>query len=187
MSAPGRSQVKAQFAAERKRSAAHVLVEVGAQLALLAALAEERADALLVAAALGDELLAALVVEVPPLLHEDGRDLELVGHDAQVRAQREADLLRRRQLLGDRVERPVEGLGALPHRLVEEVLLALDVGVERALLDADRVGEGADRRAVVALLGEEAGGLARKLLAAAHGSLPILTIVRLGGCQCSSA
>ena len=75
----------------------------------------------------------------------------------------------------------MEGLRALPHRLVEEVLLALDVGVERALLDADRVGEGADGRAVVALLGEEAGGLAGKLLAAAHGTLRILTIVRLGG------
>ena len=75
----------------------------------------------------------------------------------------------------------MERLGALPHRLVEQVLLPVDVGVERALLDADRVREGADRRAVVALLGEETGGLARKLLAAGHGTLPILTIVRLGG------
>ena len=75
----------------------------------------------------------------------------------------------------------MERLRALAHRLVEQVLLAVDVGVERALLDADRVGEVADRRAVVALLGEEPGGLARKLLAAAHGTLRILTIVRLGG------
>jgi hypothetical protein len=41
---------------------------------------------------------------------------------------------------------------------------------------------------VVALLGEEAGGLAGKLVAAAHGTLCILTTVRLGGfARCSSA
>jgi hypothetical protein len=89
-----------------------------------------------------------------------------------VAAEGEPDLLRRRQLLGDLVERAVEGLSPLAHRLVEEVLLALDVGVERALLDADRVGQRPDRRAVIALLGEEAGGLAGKLFPAAHGTLP---------------
>jgi hypothetical protein len=42
---------------------------------------------------------------------------------------------------------------------VEKLLLPLDVGVQRALLDAESLGEVADRRAVVPLLGEEAGGM----------------------------
>jgi hypothetical protein len=49
----------------------------------------------------------------------------------------------------------VEGLGPLAHRLVEQILLRIDVGVERALLDAQGFGQVADRRPVVALLGEE--------------------------------
>jgi hypothetical protein len=52
----------------------------------------------------------------------------------------------------------VEGLGALGGDLPEQVRLPLDVRVERALLDAERLGEVADGGAVVALLGEEAGG-----------------------------
>jgi hypothetical protein len=73
----------------------------------------------------------------------------------------------------------VEGARPLEHRLVEELLLPLDVGVERALLDAERVGEVADRRAVVALLGEEAGGVAGELLATRRGAnVPTLTSVR---------
>jgi hypothetical protein len=58
-------------------------------------------------------------------------------------------------------------------------LLALDVGVERRFLDAERVREIADRRAVIALFGEEAGGVARKLLATRRGAnVRTLTIVR---------
>jgi hypothetical protein len=52
----------------------------------------------------------------------------------------------------------VERLGALAGDLPEQVDLRLDVGVEGALLDAERLGEVADRGAVVALLGKEAGG-----------------------------
>jgi hypothetical protein len=52
------------------------------------------------------------------------------------------------------------------------------VGVERGLLDAERLGEVADRRPVVALLGEEAGGVAGKLLTARRGNLITLTIGR---------
>src|SRR5919201_2119808 len=78
-------------------------------------------------------------------------------------AQGEADLLGRAELLGNRVERGVERLGALPGHVPEEVRLRLDVRVERALLHAHRLGEVADRRAVVALLCEEPGGLARQL------------------------
>jgi hypothetical protein len=44
------------------------------------------------------------------------------------------------------------------HGLVEQILLALDMGVERALLDAQRLGEIADRRPVVAPLREQASG-----------------------------
>ena len=89
MSRPGWSQVYAQFAAERKSSAAAVVVEVGAELAELAPLAEELADPLLVAPPLGDELLAPRALEVAPLLDEHGGDVELLGDDAQVAAERE--------------------------------------------------------------------------------------------------
>jgi hypothetical protein len=51
----------------------------------------------------------------------------------------------------------MERLGALPRDVPKEVGLRLDVRVERPLLDAERPGEIADRRAVVALLGEEPG------------------------------
>jgi hypothetical protein len=52
----------------------------------------------------------------------------------------------------------MERLGALARDIPEEVGLGLDVRVERALLDAERLGEVADGGAVVALLGEEPGG-----------------------------
>jgi hypothetical protein len=71
-----------------------------------------------------------------------------------MRAQGETDLLRGSERLGDLVEGGVERVGPFPHRLVEKVLLPGDVGVEGALLDAHGGGEVADRRPVVALLGE---------------------------------
>jgi hypothetical protein len=53
------------------------------------------------------------------------------------------------------------------------------MGVERRFLDAERVREVADGRAVIALLREEAGGMARKLLATRRGAnVRSLTIVR---------
>jgi hypothetical protein len=52
----------------------------------------------------------------------------------------------------------MEGLGALARDVPEQVGLRLDVRVERALLDAERLGEIADGCAVIALLGEEPGG-----------------------------
>ena len=151
---PGVGPVRRREREQRSRR----VVEVRAQLAELAALAEERAEPLLVAAPLGDELLAPLALEIAPLAHEDGRDVELLGHDAKVRAQRGADPLDDRPLLRHRVERGVEGGGALARDLPEQVGLRLDVRVHRALLDAHRLGEVADRGAVVALLREEAGG-----------------------------
>src|SRR5207253_8402475 len=119
---------------EERRGA---VVQVGTQPAEPAALAEERAEALLVAAALAHDLVAALALEVAPLADENGRDVELLGHHAEVPAQREPDLLDRPGALGNRVERGVESGRALPHRLVEEVLLRLDVVVERALLHTE--------------------------------------------------
>ena len=59
------------------------------------------------------------------------------------------------------------------HRLVEQVLLRLDVRVERALLDAERLGDLADRGAVVALLartGARPGGSAPR---AGRSSAPV--------------
>ena len=73
-------------------------------------------------------------------------------------AQRGADPLDDRPFVGHRVERGVERLGALARDLPEQVGLRLDVRVERALLHAERLGEVADRGAVVALLREEPGG-----------------------------
>ena len=134
------------------------VIEIGTQLAELAAFSEERAEPLLVAAALGDEAIAPLAFEVAPLAREDGGDIELLGDDAQVRTERCADPLDDRAVVGDGVERAVERLRPFARDLPEEVRLRLDVGVERPLLDAERVGEVADRGAVVALLGEEPGG-----------------------------
>jgi hypothetical protein len=54
---------------------------------------------------------------------------------------------------------------------VQELLLRGGQRVERALLHADRLREVADRGAVVALLGEEAGRLARQLVASRGDTL----------------
>ncbi len=72
----------------------------------------------------------------------------------------------------------MERLGPLPHGLVQELLLALDVRIERAFLNSQGRREVADRGAVVALLGEEARGVTRELLAARGANLPSLTSVR---------
>ena len=96
-----------------------------------------------------------------------------------MRPEREPDLLRGPETLRDRVQRGVEGGGTLSRRLVEKLLLALDVRVERALLDAERVREVADRGPVVPLLREEAGGMAGELLATRRSAnLLSLTIGR---------
>ena len=76
---PGVGPVDGRERDERGRA----VVEIGAQLASLAPFAEERAEALLVAAALGDEAVAALALEVAPLADEDGRDVELLRDDAR--------------------------------------------------------------------------------------------------------
>ena len=157
MSAPAGSHVYAQFAAESTSKRGGVIVEIGAELAELAALAEERAETLLIAAALGEELGGALAFEVAPLADEDRCDVELLRDDAQMRSQCEPNPCQNAQVLGNFVQRRMERLRALTHRLVEQVLLGVDVRVERALLDAERLREVADRRAVVAALGEEAG------------------------------
>src|SRR5262245_50903178 len=94
-------------------------------------------------------------------------------------AQREPDLLGRRQPVRDRVERGVERVGAFPHRRVEQVLLRRDVRVQRALLDAHRLREVADRGAVVALFGEQPRGLSGQLRLAGGDSRITLTIVRM--------
>jgi hypothetical protein len=72
-----------------------------------------------------------------------------------VRAEREPDALRDLEVVGDLVERSVERLGAVAQRLIEQVLLRLDVRVERALLDAERLREITDRRPVVPALCEQ--------------------------------
>ena len=153
---PGVRPVRGRECEQRRRC----VVEIRAQLPELASLTEERAEPLLVAPAFREELLAPLALEVAPLADEDRRDVELLRDDAQVRAQGEPDLLGRRQFVGNLVERGVEGGSPVPGHLPEQVGLAIDVGVERALLDAHRLREVADRRAVVALLGEEPGRLA---------------------------
>jgi hypothetical protein len=67
-----------------------------------------------------------------------------LGDDTEMPAKCSADALHDRALVGHLVER--------------EVGLRLDVRVERPFLDAERLSEIADRRAVIALLGEEPGG-----------------------------
>ena len=125
----------------------------------------EAPDALLVAPPLGHDLVSPLPLQVTPLADEDRRDVELLGNDAKVPTQRETDLLDRVRALGNRVERGMESGGAVAHRLVQQVLLRVDVRVERALLHAHGLGEVADRRPVVAALREEPRGRASQLRA----------------------
>ena len=72
-------------------------IEVGAQPARLDPLLEERTPALLVAPPLGEDLLAVGVLEVSPLAREHRGDVELLGDDAKMAAQREPHALDRRQ------------------------------------------------------------------------------------------
>ena len=130
-------------------------VQIRPQVARLDAVAEQRAPALLVAAPLADDLLAVLALEVAPLAGEDGRDVELFRHDAQVPAQREPNALAGRRVVGDRVERVVERRSAGAHGRVEQLLLRADERVQRALLHAELLRERVHRRAVEATLGEE--------------------------------
>jgi len=61
------------------------VIEIGAELAELASLAEERAEAVLVPPPLGDELVAPFPFEIAPLADEDRRDLQLLPDHAEVR------------------------------------------------------------------------------------------------------
>ena len=70
-----------------------------------------------------------------------------------------------RDLFRDGVEARMECLRPLPRDLPEQVLLRGDVMVERRLLHAELRREVGERRALVAALGEEAGGDAGQLLA----------------------
>src|SRR3989440_5560858 len=149
---------------EREQGRGRV-VEIGSQSAELASLAEERAKTFLVAAALGEELVASLALEISPLADEHGGDVELPGDDVKVRAQREPDLVRGRQVVGDFVERLVEGGRTLACDLPEEIGLRRDVRVERALLHPHRLGKIARGRSVVPLLREQARRLAQQLVA----------------------
>jgi hypothetical protein len=89
----------------------------------------------------------------------------LLGDDAQVCAEREADLLGPGQRIRNGVERRMKRFGARPGDLPEQVFLRVDVVVERGLLDAERLRQVGERGAVVAALGEEPGGCTRQLLA----------------------
>src|SRR5581483_123778 len=95
------------------------------------ALAEEVANPFLVPPPLRDERVAARSLERAPLAREHGRGVELRRDDPQVAAQREADPLGRGRARGQLVERRVERLRASAGDLPQEILLRLDVVVER--------------------------------------------------------
>src|SRR5215208_6641523 len=63
------------------------VVEVCPQVAAFPAVAEERAESVLVAAPLGEEDLAALSLQIAPFTGEDRGDVELLRDDAEVAAQ----------------------------------------------------------------------------------------------------
>ena len=163
--APGRSHVYAQFAAERKSKCRGRDVEVGAQLAALDALAEEIAHPLLVASALGDELLAALALEIAPFAHEDGRDVELRRRRRRGARAARGGCARTRAASAGTPSRPAWKASA-PSRATSQSRSSFESmwRVQRALLHAERLGEVGERRAVVAPLGEEAGGDPGQLL-----------------------
>jgi hypothetical protein len=79
----------------------------------------------------------------------------LPGDHAEMGAKRVPDPLRRRPV-GHAIERGVKRASALPCDLPEQVFLRVDVVVERRLLHAELVRQIGERRALVALLGEEA-------------------------------
>ncbi len=157
---PGVRPVRRREQEQRRRAG----VEVGAQTARLDTLAEERAPALLVPAPLGDDLVAVLALEVAPLAREDGRDVELLGDDAKMTAQREPHAVGGRRVLRHRVERRVERIRSLAHRLEQELLLRAGQRVERALLHAERLRERIHRRPVEPALREQPCRLARQRL-----------------------
>jgi hypothetical protein len=117
-----------------------------------------RKSSRIVAPPFGDELLSAIARQVPPLAHEDRRDVELVRDDGEVRAQSEPDAIGRGQIARHRVERRVERGRALARDVPEQVFLRLDVVVERGLLHAQTLREVGQRRALVAALREEPRG-----------------------------
>ena len=161
---PGVRPVRRREDEQRRRAR----VEVGAEVARLDALAEERAPALLVAPALGDDLVAMLALEVTPLPGEHRRDVELLGDDAEMTAQRRSHAFDWPRASSGTASRAAWKARA-PSRIVcvEELLLRADQRVERPLLNAERLGERVHRRAVETALGEEPRGLAAELVAPA--------------------
>ena len=157
---PGVRPVRRGEKEQRRRTG----IEVGAKIARLDALAEERAPALLVTPPLGDDLVAVLALEVAPLAREHGRDVELLGDDTKMTAQRVPHAVGSRRILGHRVERRVERIRSLAHRLEQELLLRAGQRVERALLHAERLRERIHRRPVEPALREQPCRLARQRL-----------------------
>jgi hypothetical protein len=127
--------------------------------ARLLALLDERAEAFVVAPALGAHLLVLLRAQVVHRAEEDRRVVEVLdGGHHHVRRRVPQPLLDR--LVGVR-----EGVQALlleaQHarvHLVQEVVLGAEVVVERPLGDAGRLDDLLHRGAVVSPLGEEPGG-----------------------------
>ena len=113
-------------------------------------------------AATGD-LRASVARERPPLVHEDARPLDVVGHDRHVR------LRQRGQPRGVAVVRVgARSQGGVRGRLEprrrplhdrpEDVLLGRDVRVEARALDVERPGDVAHARTGVATLAKERAG-----------------------------
>ena len=96
VSRPGWSHVYAQFAAERKSSPAAASSRSERSSPCSRPSRKSVADPFLVAPPLGDERFAPLIGEVPPLAREDGRDVELLGDDAEVGSRSRAGSARRR-------------------------------------------------------------------------------------------
>ena len=143
------------------------VVEIGAQLAEISSLAEQRRGSALRTAAArrrsprGARPRGSATPERRPSRRRAGRRRPAGASAAPTGSSPSAAASRR-----DRIEAGVKGARAFGHRLVEQVLLRADVRVERALLDPHRLGEIADRGAVVALLREQPCRLARQLRAA---------------------
>ena len=164
VSRPGSSHVYAQFAAESRSSVAAAASRSVRRPPDSTPSRNSAAPALLVPPPLGDDLVAVLALEVAPLPREDGRNVELLGDDPKVSAQRDQNTLDGRAVLGNRVQGGVKRARALTHRLVQELLLGPGERVERALLDAERLRERIHRRPVEPSLREEPCSLAGQRL-----------------------
>ena len=135
-------------------------------------LLEEPSDSVLIDASVGEEFLARLPGQMPPLVQPDHGHPYLIGDRPEVGSQGEPQFLGRASRRGEGVEAVVKGPAAGKGNLRQQVFLAVDVRVNGALVQAKSAGEMADGGPVIPLLSELSRGLFRQtVLGGRHGRI----------------